>query len=81
MKHDCAVRSENVSTKKWQWLENKKQYGNVYRKTKKYICQAQSQKLVREPRTPEPGGESLIFEKDDRRTLTGDFLEHSEGLD
>ena len=70
MKHDCAVKIVNVSAKKWQWIENKKQYGNVYRKTKKYICQAQSQKLVREPRTPEPGGEPIIFGNDDHRTPT-----------
>ena len=36
--HDCDVRSMSVTTKKWQWNERKKQYMNVSRKVKKYVC-------------------------------------------
>ena len=38
LKHDCALRSMNVSSRKWQWSEKKQQYGNVTKKVKKYVC-------------------------------------------
>ena len=38
LKHDCELRSMNVSSKKWQWSDKKQQYGNVTRKVKKYVC-------------------------------------------
>ena len=79
--HDCAIKCVNVSSKKWQWIENKKQFGNVSKKTKKYICPVRSKMLVSEPMTPEPESESIILGNINLRTQTGEFLEHSEGLD
>ena len=38
LKHDCELRSMNVSNRRWQWSEKKQQYGNVTRKVKKYVC-------------------------------------------
>ena len=38
LKHDCGLRSMNVSSRRWQWSEKKQQYGNVTRKVKKYVC-------------------------------------------
>ena len=36
--HSCIVKSIDVSSTKWEWIERQKKYGNVRRKTKKWIC-------------------------------------------
>ena len=36
--HECAVKSTNGSSKKWQWNVKKMKYMYVYRKVKKYVC-------------------------------------------
>ena len=41
-KHDCAIKVLSVSNRKWQWIEKKKQYGYVTRKSKKYRCMGRS---------------------------------------
>ena len=37
-KHNCRLKVMNVTSKKWQWVEKKRQYGYVSKKTKKYVC-------------------------------------------
>ena len=37
-KHNCKLNVINVTSKKWQWVERKRQYGYVSKKTKKYVC-------------------------------------------
>ena len=36
--HNCKLNVMNVTSKKWQWVERKRQYGYVTKKTKKYVC-------------------------------------------
>ena len=36
--HECAVKSTNVSSKKWQWNVKKLKYMYAYSKVKKYVC-------------------------------------------
>ena len=37
-KHNCRVSKVTVTSKKWQWLDKKKCYGNVSSKVMKYLC-------------------------------------------
>ena len=37
-KHECGVKTYDVSSTKWQWSNKKKEYMNVRKKTKKYVC-------------------------------------------
>ena len=37
-KHECIVKSIDVTSTKWTYIQSKKCYGNVRRKCKKYIC-------------------------------------------
>ena len=41
--HMCDTKSIQVSTKDWKWIEKKKQYGYVHKKTTKYICDVRRQ--------------------------------------
>ena len=38
MRHACEVKTFDVTTKKWQWIKSKNEYGNVSKKIKKYRC-------------------------------------------
>ena len=42
-KHDCVIKVLSVSNQKWQWIDKKKLYGYVTRKSKKYRCVGRSQ--------------------------------------
>ena len=37
-KHNCQVNKIIVTSKKWQWIQSKKCYGNVSSKVSKYLC-------------------------------------------
>ena len=39
MKHGCSVKTFDVTSKKWEWIEKSKKYGWVSRKSKKYVCE------------------------------------------
>ena len=36
--HGCSVNIIEVTSRKWQWLPRKKEFGNTYRKVKKFVC-------------------------------------------
>ena len=44
LEHECAIKVMNVSSKKWQWIGKKKEFGYVCKKSKKYICEGMRQK-------------------------------------
>ena len=44
MRHVCEAKSFEVTTKKWQWIKSKNEYGNVSRKVKKYRCMRDTEK-------------------------------------
>ena len=37
-KHNCQVNKMTITSKKWQWIQSKKCYGNVSSKVSKYLC-------------------------------------------
>ena len=82
-KHTCEVRSFDVTSKKWQWVEKRKEYAWVSKKSKKYVCPSvqggsqDSEKLAGEPRTPKPGGEFANFEGSNCNNNTGAIMNHS----
>ena len=36
--HGCKVNVVEVTSRKWQWLPKKREYGNTYKKVKKFVC-------------------------------------------
>ena len=38
MRHEGPVKSMEVTSMKWAYIDKKKCYGNVRKKTKKYVC-------------------------------------------
>ena len=38
MKHNCQVNKVTITSKKWQWIQSRKCYGNVSSKVSKYLC-------------------------------------------
>ena len=38
MTHGCDVKSCGVTSKKWQFVKNKNEFGYVHRKVRKYEC-------------------------------------------
>ena len=68
-KHNCKLNVMNVTSKKWQWVERKRQYGYVTKKTKKYVCVGIREKW---PDTGGCQGELMVTEITDVGAQTTD---------
>ena len=44
--HGCEAKSVKISSKKWRWIERKKEFGYVNVKTTKVICRARTKGVV-----------------------------------
>ena len=44
--HGCEAKSVKISSKKWRWIERRKEFGYVDVKTTKIICRARTKGAV-----------------------------------
>ena len=85
-KHECDVKTYDVSSTKWQWSNKKKEYMNVRKKNKKYVClfmrRVQVQPMVAEIVGSEqtmPGNLGTVREGcNDDYTLVGPIIRDSD---
>ena len=77
-KHNCKLNVMNVTSKKWQWVERKRQYGYVSKKTKKYVCVGLREKW---PDTGGCQGELMVTEIADVAVRTTDNKLNESKLD
>ena len=61
--HKCGTKAVGVTHKKWGWIDKKKEFGYIFRKTMKYFCDVRrgacevvNRPPLRTSRSSTPGG-------------------------